>query len=106
MDQPVSEMNFMTAHSNGSTSPQTPEDHLLSVARLEGERASHFESKKWAELAGKWHDLGKYRPGFRRYVQQDRSNDAHIEGKVGRREKTHSAGGALWAIGDVMQVTW
>ena len=88
----------MIAHSNGTNPPHGLEDHLLSVARLAAENASHFQSEKWAELAGKWHDLGKYRPGFQRYVRQDRSNDAHIEGKVGGREKTHSAAGALWAI--------
>lgn len=52
----------------------------------------------WAELAGKWHDLGKYRPGFQRYLRASDSPDAHIEGKVAGREKTHSAAGALWAI--------
>lgn len=88
----------MIAHSNGTCPPHGLEDHLLSVARLAANSASHFQSEKWAELAGKWHDLGKYRPGFQRYVQQDRSSDAHIEGKVGGREKTHSAAGALWAI--------
>ena len=88
----------MIAHSNGTYPPHGLEDHLLSVARLAANSASHFQSEKWAELAGKWHDLGKYRPGFQRYVQQDRSSDAHIEGKVGGREKTHSAAGALWAI--------
>ena len=61
-----------------------------------------FESgdvtKRWAYLAGLWHDLGKYRSGFQRYVLQSDSPDAHIEGKVGGREKTHSAAGALWAV--------
>jgi CRISPR-associated endonuclease/helicase Cas3 len=88
----------MIAHSNGTNPPHGLEDHLLSVARLAGASAAHFQSAAWAELAGKWHDLGKYRPGFQLYVQQDRSTDAHIEGKVGGREKTHSAAGALWAI--------
>ena len=88
----------MIAHSNGTNPPHDLEDHLLSVARLASESAAHFKSAAWAELAGKWHDLGKYRPGFQQYVRQDRSNEAHIEGKVGGREKTHSAAGALWAI--------
>jgi CRISPR-associated endonuclease/helicase Cas3 len=61
-----------------------------------------FESfpvtQRWAYLAGLWHDLGKYRPGFQRYLMQSDNPDAHIEGKVGGREKTHSAAGALWAI--------
>ena len=52
----------------------------------------------WAYLAGLWHDLGKYRPGFQRYLTLSNSDDAHIEGRVAGREKTHSIAGALWAL--------
>jgi CRISPR-associated endonuclease/helicase Cas3 len=56
-------------------------------------------TQRWAYRAGLWHDLGKYRVGFQRYLRQsDNPENAHIEGKVGGREKTHSAAGALWAI--------
>ncbi|HRM83943.1 MAG TPA: CRISPR-associated endonuclease Cas3'', partial [Acidovorax temperans] len=55
-------------------------------------------AQRWAYLAGLWHDLGKYRPGFQKYVQLADNPDAHIEGKVIGREKTHSAAGALWAM--------
>ena len=55
-------------------------------------------SQRWAQLAGQWHDLGKYRAGFQRYLSQTENPNAHIEGKVGGREKTHSAAGALWAM--------
>ncbi len=41
-------------------------------------------SAPWARLAGLWHDLGKFRPGFQRYIRADA--DAHIEGRgVGQR---------------------
>ncbi|MBK6604785.1 MAG: CRISPR-associated endonuclease Cas3'' [Leptospiraceae bacterium] len=77
-------------------------DHLQAVAGLAADFSLAFESgdvtKRWAYLAGLWHDLGKYRSGFQRYVLQSDSPDAHIEGKVGGREKTHSAAGALWAV--------
>ncbi len=54
-------------------------------------------SAGWARLAGLWHDLGKFRPGFQRYIRLD--GDAHIEGRgVGQREKSHSAAGALHAL--------
>ncbi|QXL83987.1 CRISPR-associated endonuclease Cas3'' [Comamonas sp. NLF-1-9] len=84
------------AHSGGHPLAE----HLQSVA----ERAQRFAAalgreqslSSWARLAGKWHDLGKYRPGFQRHVRQ--VEDAHIEHKVAGREKTHSAAGALWAI--------
>ena len=77
--------------------------HLQAVAGLAAGFSEAFEpvaeTKRWAYLAGLWHDLGKYRSGFQRYIEQaDKPEDAHIEGKVGGREKTHSAAGALWAI--------
>ena len=76
--------------------------HLQSVASMAAEFSAAFEPSaahlRWAYLAGLWHDLGKYRPGFQRYLVQSHSPDAHIEGKVGGREKTHSAAGALWAV--------
>ena len=86
------------AHSGG----HRLSDHLQTVASLaasfcEGGRLSG-NSADWARLAGLWHDLGKYRPGFQRYLNQSDNPDAHIEGKVVGREKTHSAAGALWAI--------
>lgn len=77
-------------------------DHLRAVAALAAEFSSAFDSaeptQRWACLAGLWHDLGKYRPGFQRHVRLADTPDAHIEGKVSGREKTHSAAGALWAM--------
>ncbi len=76
--------------------------HLQAVAGLAAGFSEAFESvaeaQRWAYLAGLWHDLGKYRSGFQRYLAQSDNPDAHIEGKVGGREKTHSAAGALWAM--------
>lgn len=51
----------------------------------------------WASLAGLWHDLGKFRPGFQLYIRQD--PEAHIEGRaLVTADKTHSAAGALHAL--------
>ena len=76
--------------------------HLQAVASLAAGFSAAFEptapTRRWSYLAGQWHDLGKYRPGFQRYLQRSDDSNAHIEGKVGGREKTHSAAGALWAM--------
>jgi CRISPR-associated endonuclease/helicase Cas3 len=57
------------AHSGGHLLAE----HLQSVAELAGEFSKTFDgaggAKRWAYLAGLWHDLGKYRPGFQRYVR-------------------------------------
>lgn len=73
-------------------------EHLREVARLAAQFAAVFGCADWAEPAGRWHDLGKYRPGFQRYIRQPRGADAHIEGRVASSDKTHSAAGALHAI--------
>ena len=91
-------MSEPLAHSGGHLLA----DHLHAVAGMAAGFSGAFEpaaaNQRWAYLAGLWHDLGKYRPGFQRYLLQSGNPDAHIEGKVGGREKTHSAAGALWAM--------
>ena len=76
--------------------------HLRKVAEMAREFAQTLgpsgASPDWAYLAGLWHDLGKYRSGFQRYLKLANSEDAHIEGRVAGREKTHSIAGALWAL--------
>jgi len=80
-------------------SPSHPlEDHLLAVANLAQRFAAAFGGGDWGHLAGLWHDLGKYRQGFQRYIRQSKDPDAHIEGRVVGTDKTHSAAGALHAI--------
>ena len=77
-------------------------DHLHAVAGMAAGFSEAFEpaaaNQRWAYLAGLWHDLGKYRPGFQRYLESAHDDNAHIEGKVAGREKTHSIAGALWAL--------
>lgn len=77
--------------------PHCLEEHLRATATLAGSFAEAI-GPEWAYLAGRWHDLGKYRPGFQKYLALQNSPDGHIEGKVSGHEKTHSAAGALWAI--------
>ncbi|MEO6967341.1 MAG: CRISPR-associated endonuclease Cas3'' [Rhodanobacteraceae bacterium] len=92
------------AHSSRSDSPGGPfgphllADHLRAVAGLASGFAAAFDSHEWGYLAGLWHDLGKYRPGFQRYIQQTHDPDAHIEGHVAGHDKTHSSAGALHAL--------
>jgi CRISPR-associated endonuclease/helicase Cas3 len=71
-------------------------DHLQAVADLAA-RSAPAGALSWAHLTGLWHDLGKFRPGFQRYIRQD--ENAHIEGRgVGQRDKSHSAAGAIHAL--------
>lgn len=74
------------------------DEHLRSVAAF----AEQFALKPmsgWAALAGRWHDLGKYRRPFQSYIRDKsgfEAEHAHIEQQAGR--VTHSTAGALHAI--------
>lgn len=70
-------------------------EHLSLVSKIADSFAKAFGAADWARLAGLWHDLGKYRPGFQEYIRA--CAEAHIEGRVNNSNKTHSAAGALWA---------
>ena len=74
------------------------EEHLRAVADLAGEFASTFGHSDWGQLAGLWHDLGKYSSAFQSYIARGSGFDpeAHIEGGTGR--VNHSSAGALHAV--------
>ncbi|OGR02434.1 MAG: CRISPR-associated helicase/endonuclease Cas3 [Deltaproteobacteria bacterium RIFOXYA12_FULL_61_11] len=73
------------------------EAHLEAVAKLACEFAAPFSASGWANLAGLWHDLGKFAPEFQEYLR--RSNDAHLESKPGRVD--HSSAGGRHAVKSV-----
>ena len=76
-------------------------DHLHAVAQRAADTAP-AGCEAVSALAGLWHDLGKFRPGFQRYVRID--EHAHVEGRaVVSAEKTHSAAGALHALQTIEQ---
>lgn len=64
--------------------PHDLAEHLAEVGRLAGHFAQHYGTD-WARLAGRWHDLGKYRPRFQHYIRQASGfeADAHIRGEAG-----------------------
>ena len=87
------------AHIGSDAKPHGLREHLLAVAAAAQTSAEPLNSQHWAHLAGLWHDLGKYRPGFQQYIRQVNGHEAHIEGKLrSGSDKTHSAAGALHAL--------
>lgn len=71
--------------------------HLHDVGELAADFAQRFGAD-WAWLAGRWHDLGKFRPRFQKYIRHVSGfeADAHIKGEAGKAP--HSTAGALQAI--------
>lgn len=76
--------------------PHDLADHLRCVGQLAADFAKDFGAD-WAQLAGRWHDLGKYRPRFQHYIRQVSGfeADAHIKGETGKAP--HSTAGAMLA---------
>ena len=75
--------------------PHDLDEHLRAVGAL----AAHFANRcgaEWAHLAGRWHDLGKYRPRFQRYIRQASGfeADAHIKGEAGKAPHSTAGGHA------------
>lgn len=81
---------------DGSWRVHRLEDHLRATGALAAEFAAVFGSGDWAELAGRWHDLGKHRDSFQRYLRAASGwqPDAHLE-TLGRVD--HSTAGAVHA---------
>ncbi len=80
---------------NGQWLEHRLEDHLRGVAALAEIFAAAFDAGDWAKQAGLWHDLGKYRLAFQRYIRSASGYDAHIEAPS---KVDHSTAGALYAI--------
>lgn len=65
--------------------------HLDEVALRAKEFSHAFGAGSWGQLAGRWHDLGKYAPAFQDYLRES------FAGKTGLRRVDHSTAGALHA---------
>ncbi len=97
---PVPERFFAHTKPNCSDQGQWEplEDHLRNVAELAQQFGSAFGAGDWAQLAGLWHDLGKYRMGFQSYLRKAGgalNNDGCEEGVPGRVD--HSTVGAIFS---------
>ncbi len=72
-------------------------DHLIDTSILAKKLANGLGSE-WAEIAGKWHDLGKYRNRFQEYIRLQSGyecENAHIENA---KRAPHSTAGAIHAV--------
>jgi len=77
------------AHTREGQPPSTWQPlraHLESVAELTASFTAAFGAEGWGRLLGLWHDLGKYRPQFQKYLHGELASGGE-----------HSAAGALLA---------
>ncbi len=96
MEKPVPIAHAAQGDDGNWREPHALSEHLHEVGELAADFAQHF-GKDWARLAGRWHDLGKYRPRFQKYIRlvSGFEADAHIKGESGRAP--HSTAGAVLA---------
>ena len=85
------------AHINEAKEIHRLEEHLLKVADRAAGYAATFDSDQWAELAGRWHDLGKYSATFQKMIYEANGMEAHIEPEFSG-PRNHSSAGALYAV--------
>jgi CRISPR-associated endonuclease/helicase Cas3 len=76
------------------------DEHLRGVARIAADFAADFDSRDWANIAGLWHDLGKYSAEFQQYIKKvsGYNPEAHIEIEGAPNRVDHSTAGAIHAV--------
>ena len=47
---------------------QSIQEHCDGTAAIASFMAKAFEASPWAQLCGKWHDIGKYSDKFQRHI--------------------------------------
>jgi CRISPR-associated endonuclease/helicase Cas3 len=75
--------------------PHDLETHMREVSRLATDFSASFAPPEWGTLAGLWHDLGKYRPGFQSYIRSASGFDTDSDSAPGRIK--HAIVGAIHA---------
>lgn len=88
--------NSYAAHIDENKNIHRLEEHLSKVAKRAAGYAAAFHSDKWAEMAGRWHDLGKYSATFQKMIYEANGMEAHVEPETAG-PRNHSSAGALYA---------
>lgn len=89
------------AHTRPDGALHALDEHLSEVGRRAAGFAEFFGCGPQAEIAGLWHDLGKYAPDFQDYLRAATGTQAHIEtdAEIASKKKVdHSSAGALHAF--------
>jgi len=77
-------------------------EHLLAVAKLAAEYATHFGLEKAAYVSGLFHDLGKYNPDFQRRLEGQNVRVDHSTAGAAVLKKIVAANGADGAMAELI----
>lgn len=84
---------FPIAHARRDIAvPHSLRDHAFEVGRMAADFAAVFDSAGWAELAGRWHDLGKFIAGFQQYLRAVTGFEADLADRSPPKVNHSSAG--------------
>jgi CRISPR-associated endonuclease/helicase Cas3 len=83
-------------HPDDSQITQPLRQHLSAVSDSAGHMSAEFGSEEWGQLAGRWHDLGKYSLAFQQYIRSASGYEAHLV-DAAPSKVNHSSAGALHA---------
>ena len=86
------------AHTRPDGPWQPLEEHLRNVSKLAGDFAATFGAREWGELAGLWHDVGKYSKTFQARLRGGPATDHSTAGAQGVIRVTDPQGGRLMAF--------
>lgn len=92
---PIAHVRF---DAQGAGIPHPLEDHLREVGRLAAEFASAFGNADWGNVAGLWHDLGKYKADFQEYIRARSGYERDEADEGGPGKVDHTAAGAIHAL--------
>ena len=73
-------------------------EHLAGVARLAGDFTEPFCDRRWGELAGRWHDVGKYSADFQEMIRAATGLDEFADDSAANARVDHSSAGAVHAM--------
>ncbi len=76
-------MEYLGHYDAGTGAKQLLKEHLDHVASLAAQFAASFDAEELGEIAGRYHDVGKYSARFQEYLRGVRSSGGD-----------HSTGGA------------
>ncbi len=87
MEEKIAHVSW-NAETNTWNAPHDLYEHLQQVAGL-AEKFAQPIADDWAALAGKWHDLGKYRKHFQDYIRVLSKFDREDTSVENNQRKSH-----------------
>ena len=93
-------MEYLGHYDAGTGAKQLLKEHLDHVASLAAQFAASFDAEELGEIAGRYHDVGKYSARFQEYLRGVRSSGGAIAlfGGMGHCRASWRTAGLRWSV--------